>query len=122
MNPIVTDAQLQIIIGKIETLGGQGVEVASRVVQVNGLQALLTGAVFLFFALLFMGAALHGFYKDDGEGGGWQAAGVIGVVFAFFSTLFGLICVLNIWNWIALSEPKLALAHQIFERIMTVAK
>lgn len=90
------------------------------VIRINGLSAVMT-ALISFVLLMFVGCFLWKVHKK------WLAVdpeylkGVTGfsllgsIIFFGFASAVLITDVFNVWNWVAIFEPKLALAKQIVD-------
>ena len=123
--------------------GPEAVNLASEVVRVNSLGNLVTGAA---FAVAGVGVAVasavlirrflkvnrpysiaYRAWRDDRTGAsrlptgddgiGWCVAGAMTGVFSGFLTVSACSYLLDVWTWVGLSNPKLALAHQVLQRL-----
>lgn len=99
------------------------IDAALKVVQINGLQTLIIGfSLVLLFIIYFVFAILTAKKMKkanphiDMEGYTLLALIVGTVPFALGAT--GAQKVLNIWNWVAIFEPKLYIAYRIFEKML----
>lgn len=99
------------------------VEYAIRVKFYDGLGSIVGGFIALFFLILILGimyrhraAIIDSFEYCDAP---HVSAGAVffglGAVILIFPA-FGLL--LDTWNWVAVFDPKIALAHDLFEKVM----
>lgn len=115
----MNDKQLQLILGKLETLASQGVQVGADIVHFNAIGDLMSGGALAIIGIIGIIVFITGQrkYEDD------VCEGIPHMVFggatAVIGLMFFLISFLNIWNWVALSDPKLALAKQILEKVLS---
>lgn len=99
--------------------GPQAVDLAASVVQVDAMGNLIRGGAFGVAALVAT-ALCFSFWRwilsDEGDG---EAAGLacLGSGAALVLWVFALVPVLNVWNWVALYEPRLALAHEVLNKV-----
>lgn len=115
---------------KATELGPEAWEAALQVIRFNAAQKL----VYSFLGIVILSALSYWWwvpkYKE-----GWQArrdasrideeAGVlrmiysaIGVICTLAIVVIGCLELFDIWNWIAVFEPRLKLAHDIYEKLM----
>ena len=92
-------------------------EMVVRTTQIDGLGSIITG--FVFFAL--WGGLMYGLYKlnpkfDDMND--WVIPQIIGMIMGSIIFLMpACFMVLNMWNWIAIWHPDLAITHQIINSL-----
>jgi len=102
----------------VQQHGPQAVDLAAQVVQADAYGHFIRGGAFLLLAIVVLTAAIIGTrwaLRNDDEDG---AVFFIGV--GFFHLPLWLAAAwpfLNIWNWIATTNPKLALAHQVLSKV-----
>lgn len=119
------DQALQKLGELVEKHGPQAVDLAAQVVQLNAAQNLASAAGLAGVSIggLFMARWLQGRAQaaDADDDFGYR----IGVTFSLgVSTVLGvwsLFSFLNIWSWIALFNPKLALAHDVLARLTGIS-
>jgi len=99
------------------------VESAVSAVQISAISNLIYGVVGLFCVVICWWLATNAtrFCRKKKQDGGWGSDWEIGVALSFY--VGGLVCsimtvisiwdLFNLWNWIAILNPKLALAHRI---------
>lgn len=107
----------------IQAHGQQAVDAASSVVQMDALNELTN----LPFAMILLTIAwfvtrrwLKWLQADDGDSElpaivGFPVAGIW--LFAAFWTYQALFTLLNVWTWVALFNPHLALAHRVLQKL-----
>jgi len=96
-------------------------EAALAVIQISALQDLLFGfiSIPLLFAAFFGGIRMASFCnKKDEEtcGDDWIGGIVISVALALtisIISIIGIYGLLDVWTWVAIFNPELALVHQI---------
>ncbi len=107
--------------------GPQVIDGAAQVVRINAVQSLLTGA--LAGGLLYGGIRAFSFfaqkakaaYDEDDLGMpmiGWGVLIGVDVIACGIATAFTLGNIFDVWAWVALFNPKLALAHQLLARFV----
>lgn len=122
MNLLSIDFNVDRLLTKLEALatehGAEAVNTAATIVQVDGIINLLWGG---FFFCLLLTCILFGTFcikkttanpEDD-----WSAGIAISILVGLFSYILCGVFWLNVWNWIALFNPKLALAHEIWVKL-----
>lgn len=91
-------------------------DMALKVVQINGLQTLI-----IYFTWFIVGVSLILYILING----WSLRretdyftvvmpGIVGTGCLIVSS----VGILNLWNWIAIFEPKLYIAYKIFEKVL----
>jgi hypothetical protein len=101
------------------------VNTAAQVVQINAMQSLLTGVAAA--ALVAGSIKAFGFlvrrckaaYDDDDLGLpmiGWALLSVADVIGGGIAVAYTLGDLLDVWAWVALFNPKLALAHAVLAK------
>lgn len=117
MNDQIADKLTQLIdqiSHSIISSAPQAVDLTLSVIRVDAIMQiiwgllLLIGSIFLFFIPL-----LHS--KKDEQLENWEG---IMVMFAIAIFIFSLFFILDFWNWIAIFNTKLALAHQIIQKVI----
>lgn len=111
--------------------GPQAVDLAASVIQVDALGSLLFGAAMIPAAVLTWRAARKAFtlanrkirnesyrhievYRDQF---GWWMATSAGAAATLVFALIAASNLLHVWNWVALFNPKLALAHEVLSKV-----
>lgn len=112
----------------VQAHGGQAVEIAAKVVQVDSINSLsgipACGAVAGFsvwasFRLWRMG-------QFDMEGRDWDTmpqhlvaylGAVAAMVVAAYAAALFAVALFDVWAWVGLFDPKLALAHQVLLKV-----
>lgn len=117
------DAALAKLEALVSTHGPQAIDMAAQVVRINALNELSCVPVAGVLAL----AAGYGMrwcyrrakaatdtYDDDF---GWWIGFCIAGILALFTLALCLDALCDVWAWVALFNPKLALAHEIMQRL-----
>jgi hypothetical protein len=101
----------------VQKYGGQVVDTASQVTQIESVSELVSGVVFGILAIIAGFVCRYAIKKENEEsyGSPWIVAIVVSAVFAVIGTLFFLIQICDVWNWIGIFNPKLKLIHDIIE-------
>ena len=99
---------LNLTIGVVKTLGVNSIFTGILCICASYIPYLITIKLYNFFKIL----------KDkDGIYSNWEVgmfiSGLVGGVFTFILFIRGITAILNLWNWIAIFNPKLALAYKI---------
>jgi len=109
--------------------GPQAVDVAAQVVQVNAVGQIAQGAVMAVLAAVSAVAALRlvvpvkkaWSYEPGYDNATLAVGGLLGVVLLTCGVLIAGLCaalaLTDAWAWVALFNPKLALAHTILAKI-----
>lgn len=115
----MNDKQLQLILSKLETLAQSGVNVGSDIVRINAIGELIGGGIAAIIGLIATVVFVAAFarYKET-EGEDNVPHIIFGSIFGLIGWMIALINLANVWNWVALSNSKLALAHQLFDKVM----
>lgn len=106
--------------------GPDAVNLAAQVVQINAVQTLLTGAA----SAVILGVAVKAFgffarrqqaaYAEDDIGLpmiGWLLVLLGDLIAGGIATAYTLGDLLDVWAWVALFNPKLALAHEVLAKL-----
>lgn len=103
-----------------QAYGSPAVDMAEKVIKHSAEGQILIGCGFTVATIIFLSASVAGAFwarYDDSFGAG----SFFGVVIAVLAGVIGLGCafgasvsLIDIWAWTALSDPQLALVHQIF--------
>lgn len=115
------------ILGKLEVLAKQFapevMDAAVGVVQVSGISRIAVGFILLSlaFATYKISTWLYEFFKkkkeDDGYLSDWEigytTVAVVGSMAFCVLVVIGALQIFDIWSWVAIFNPKLALAKQI---------
>jgi hypothetical protein len=80
----------------------------------GGLFAVLTAALF-YNTMKALKKSKNASYSDKE---GYLIVAALLAIAGLIAAIPTIVMLFNIWNWIAVFNPKLALAHTIFERIM----
>jgi len=118
--------------------GPQAVDLAAQVVQVNGFGQVAIGAFALAIAVSVAVAALRllrlalrlegerkarvqdrsgaALYPSANSEPAWVGLLVSGVI-GTGALIVALNCLLDVWAWVAIFNPKLALAHQVLAKV-----
>jgi hypothetical protein len=80
----------------------------------GGLFAVLTAALF-YNTMKALKKSKNASYSDKE---GYLIVAALLAIAGLIAAIPTIVMLFNIWNWIAVFNPKLALAHAIFERIM----
>jgi len=116
---------LKLAFGKIEELtrqyGPQAVDTAAEVTRVNAIGHFMWAggfATLTFACAALLALSIWRLRKGDGyDDGPWEfgcVAGGLGGLISFAVAVAGLF---DVWAWVALSNPKLALAHDVLAKI-----
>lgn len=98
------------------------IDSAMSAVKVSAIQELIWGVVFIFLSVAVSIAAYKIFFhcekkKKERPYSEWDVglvlAPVLGSCVVIPFALYAVNCFLDIWNWVALVNPKLALAHKV---------
>ena len=122
MNLLSIDFNVDQLLLKLEALatehGAEAVNTAATIVQVNAVINLVWGG---FFLCLFLTCIWFDWFcikkTSDDLKEDWSAGIAISILVGLFSSILCGVFWLNIWNWIALFNPKLALAHDIWVKL-----
>lgn len=108
------------------TYGEDVIDATLKVVQINGVQTLLLAFVYLVASLISFWFIIRKMYPwciDNNtrryfDGTQWIAFIICsGSTVAFFGNSLSII--FNVWNWIAIFEPKLWIAYKILNAAIT---
>lgn len=112
-------------LGELATQHGpQAVDLAAQVVQVDAAGGLVIGTACLLAAVIGGRKAikvLRAGYDEEWGDGPLIVGGIVGCVVAALVGIFGAACLLDIWNWVGVFNPKLALAHEVFVKLARAA-
>lgn|ERR1043166_1341375 len=120
--------QLQSAVGNVAALAGkaapQVVEYALKVKVYEGISSLVEGLLALLFAIIVLTtmyrkrkAVIEAFdYANDNPP--VIIATIVFAVLSGIALITGVITVCDTWNWVAVFDPKIALAHDIVQRVM----
>lgn len=127
------DSQVAIILEKItavvEQNGPAAIQTAQAVVQMNALNN-LTGVIFYgalaaFFIFLtvwcrkkWVSINTNPQRKPGDDADGYIVATIVVGIGAIFFSACAVFPLLDVWNWVAIFNPKLALAHEIMKNIL----
>lgn len=89
------------------TLAPQALDVAEECMRIAGLRKVITGLIILAITFLISYKTSK---RDYDEGDPAPAFIYIGCICV---AVVGSFCVFDIWNWIAISNPKLAIANKL---------
>lgn len=89
------------------TLAPQALDVAEGCMRVAGLRNVITGLIILATTFLISYKTSKKGYDKDHPAPAFIYIGCI------FLAVAGSICVFDIWNWIAIFNPKLAIANKL---------
>lgn len=119
------DAALQKLGELVQAHGQQVVDTAASVVQVNAANELIGAVGWALVVAVFALLARKGAAKWRATGGNfldvhplWVISTVLMSMAAIGVLIFAVIPpIFSVWNWVALFNPKLALAHDIMLRV-----
>jgi hypothetical protein len=120
--------------------GPQAIDLAAQVIRVNAIGEIIVGVAVASIAMASSIAAakvclpkwaerrvVYRAWLDDmtgkirmprDDGFGWMmGAGMTWGLSGIATLVVALPCLLNVWNWVAIFSPKLALAHTILAKI-----
>lgn len=106
------------LLGKLEDLSTEYapevIDAAAASVQVTAAQQLVYGVVWLIVGLICVWGVKKAYTNPDGftEGGACVVI-VVGCVVSFVSIIMVIFNLTDLWTYVALINPKLALAHKI---------
>jgi len=89
------------------TLAPQALDIAEGCMRVSGLQEVITGLIVLAISSLIS----YKTSKKDYDG--YDPAPTFIYFICTGAAVVGFCCVLDIWNWIAIFNPKLAIANKL---------
>lgn len=120
------------ILDKLEALATQYtpdvLDAAVAIVQVNGIRNVVCGflgiaAIFLVRAVArrsreYCQAQYDAFHEENPHAdNGWEVGVAVSIIFGVIATLIlaisSVVTLCDVWNWVAMFDPKLALAQRI---------
>ena len=108
---------MEQLVGKYDALATQiapeALDMAVQTTQMGGLVLVVTGLflLILYFSIIYFAYKLNPTFNTNSDKTGWQIA--IITFCSFFFLIPGFVMVVDMWNWIAIWHPDLALTHQI---------
>lgn len=103
-----------------KTYAPQAVEAGLTVIKIEGYQKIGLGLFSMFFLwipVVLMGKATQPHRAKAHSDAAWLVYLLTWGGCGFF-WVCGLFSLLNIWNWVAIIEPKLWIAHRVFEKFI----
>lgn len=108
----------------VQQHGPQAVETAAHVVQVDAMGTIVRGVGLMALGAASAAGAVVCFKRaSDGDPCSFAdalLAPMLSFVFGIVAPLvlvMGLLNVIDVWSWVAIFDPKLALAHEIMQRL-----
>lgn len=112
--------QLQSI---VKDNAADAVNLGLSAIKVEGFSYILLGALCLLGSLILLSISYKIWKKWDAEGVTWTQGEnystyfIIAFVPACALFIFGTLIITYVWNWVAIFEPKLWLAHQVIAKL-----
>ena len=90
-------------------------------VQLDGVTAIILGllGIFSFILSIIISIMIYKKKKEENNWGNFFAQEIVILIIIGFNCIFSILCIfgfvtiLNVWNWVAIWNPKLALVHTI---------
>ena len=58
-----------------------------------------------------------GMFDDEGEGK--VGISIFIMILSTAALIFASVCLLDVWNWVALFQPEIEIAHRVYEKVMS---
>lgn len=95
------------------------IDSALMVVRISGVQEIVVGLVCLLISIFLNFVGKHFYIKfSDDDNDDYIPAFLLSYGGAIVIGGFSIVTLINVWNWVAIFEPKLYLAYRVFERIL----
>lgn len=110
------------LIGQFQSLAAPGLDLAIRIVRVEAISDLVFGAIGALVTVLTIRIAKGRYRSHMAEHQGDDLIDVPHIVLPaaliiIFAAAYAGHGLLNVWNWVALFDPELALAHKLITKV-----
>lgn len=121
------DKAMQQLTDLATTYVPKAIDLAASVVQINAFHDLLIAVLLVSIVVLYHLLAAPPMIKRDEAtrkaqhyyDDGWMFVAIIGYIITAIISFIGVLQLLDVWMWVGIFEPKLRLAHDVWNMFLT---
>lgn len=121
INDLLNSEQLKIILERLNSLANDTLNISAELVRIQAIGDLIKYILLLLVAIYFFKLFKKLYDKDTWDKPYIQPrdfGALVSTVIVLITGAVSILNLVNVWLYVGIFDPKLALAHMIFEKVM----